>query len=97
MIQIKARYQGTAAKPIRAKKEMLIPCARDKNIIHKYTKDEVIGVEPTNHHYVFGRPGDRISGGFYIRVGTETPDFIELHAEGGMVKLEDLSLILELP
>jgi hypothetical protein len=33
----------------------------------------VISCEPASHHYVFGELGDDISGGFYIKVGAETP------------------------
>ena len=31
-----------------------------------------------HHHFVFGQIGDEISGGFYIRKGTEIPESLVL-------------------
>ena len=53
--------------------------ARYDQLILKAVSDEsgkVIGIEPTNHHFTFGRRGDIVSGGFYIKQGTEIPDTI---------------------
>ena len=96
-MKIKAVYQGTATKAIRATKDIRIQCAKDPRVVHSYTKEEIIGAEPTNHHYTFGKPGDIVSGGFYVRVGAEVPEFLELHTEKCVVNLNDLGLILEIP
>ncbi|MFA5340160.1 MAG: hypothetical protein WC332_00140 [Clostridia bacterium] len=49
---------------------------------------EVIGYEPTTHHYVFGKVGDDISGGFYIKAGTEIPKLLEVEAEQKIVEMK---------
>lgn len=94
-VTMAARYQGTSTKAIRATKKTYVKCTKNPKIVHEYEENEVIGAEPKMHHYVFGSPGGDISGGFYIRVGVEVPDFIELHAEGVIVELSDLGLVLE--
>lgn len=93
-----ARYRGTVTKAVRATKEIDVPCADYHNpkVVHHYTKDEVIGVEPTYHHFTFGKRGDDIQGGIYVKVGKELPEFLELHVPAMTVDLKDLGLLLEL-
>ena len=96
-MKIKAKYRGTITKAVRANALIEVPCANPRNpkLVHQYSKDEIIGVSPTYHHYTFGKVGDDISGGFYIKTGTEVPDFIELCATEITVTLPDVTMTLK--
>jgi hypothetical protein len=37
-----------------------------------------VAYEATTDHYVFGKVGDEITGGFYVKTGTEAPEFLEI-------------------
>ena len=58
---------------------MNITAIYDKTITPAVRNDagDVIGYKPTTHHYTFGSVGSELSGGFYIRVGSEIPPYIK--------------------
>lgn len=91
---ITAKYQGTTCKYTRAEKNKQVRCEGNPKIIHQYQENDIIGVSPQYHHYTFGEMGGEISGGLYIKVGEEIPDFIELHAPliNVNLKLDAMSL-----
>ena len=96
-MELVAKYMGTVTKPVRTEVEVDIPCAEHHNpkIVHHYHKNEITGVSPTYHHYTFGKVGSPISGGFYVKVGDEIPEFLELHASEITVTLPDVRLTLK--
>lgn len=49
---------------------------------------KVVAHEPTTHHYTFGSVGSELSGGFYIKAGSELPKAIKLTAKPQVVMLE---------
>lgn len=85
-MEIEAKYQGTITKFIRAKEDRVIVCETDPSVRHHYEADEICGQSPTNHHYTF--EGENIRGGFYIPVGAELPEFIELHTPKETVEVK---------
>ena len=62
---------------------MNIKAIYDQTITKAIRNDEgdVIGHEPTTHHYTFGSVGSELSGGFYLKAGDELPKLIKLTTE----------------
>lgn len=62
---------------------MNIEAIYDQTITKAIRNDEgdVIGHEPTTHHYTFGSVGSELSGGFYLKAGDELPKLIKLTTE----------------
>lgn len=48
---------------------------------------EITGYEPLTHHFTFGKTGDTIAGGFYIKVGEEMPKAIRIQTVEQSVKV----------
>jgi len=67
----------------REKKQVNIKAFYDQTITKAIRNHhgDVIGHEPTTHHYTFGSVGSTLSGGFYIKVGDELPKIIKLTTE----------------
>jgi len=70
-------------KQNKGEKQMNIKAIYDQTITKAIRNDkgDVIGHEPTTHHYTFGSVGSELSGGFYLKAGDELPKMIHLKAE----------------
>lgn len=56
-------------------KEVIIRADYDQTITKAVRDKEgkVIGYEPKTHHFTFGKIGDYLSGGFYLKADTVLP------------------------
>lgn len=95
-MNITAKYRGTTCKYTRAEKNKQVKCEGNPKIIHHYQENDIIGVSPQYHHFTFGELGDAVSGGLYVKVGEEIPDFIELHAPSVNVNVKLDTLLLKM-
>jgi hypothetical protein len=69
--------------------KMKLKAVYDQLITKAVRNDDgnIVGYEPTTHHYIFGKTGDDISGGFYIKAGTEIPSLLEVEAEQKTIEM----------
>lgn len=65
-------------------REKTLPQDRIDSIRSVHDDDgKFISYAPTTDHYVFGKVGGEISGGFYVKTGVEAPEFLEIEIKKG--------------
>lgn len=94
-----AKYDSTTVKYKKVHSEEQIPSIVHPEKKHTYVSDKIVGYTPLMHHYTFGRIGDDVCGGIYIRAGAEIPEHITLEVakQEITVKLDGLTLELVIP
>jgi hypothetical protein len=62
---------------------MIIEAKYDQTITKaiRNSEGDVIAHSPTTHHYTFGKTGDDICGGFYVKSKNDLPEIITLRTD----------------